>query len=94
MFYKYVKKLEFEEKPDYCYLKELFYRRLVMEGSDLDNVYDWVLNPKFLRKPIPLQTLPLTFKILPREEEFVKNIENTWNITTILRNQNKQETEI
>lgn len=53
LFFKYIKKLGYEEKPDYCYLRELFYRRLVMEGSDLDNVYDWVLNPKFLRKPIP-----------------------------------------
>jgi len=41
----YCRKLKFEDKPDYHYLKRLFKELFIREGYEYDNVYDWVLIP-------------------------------------------------
>jgi len=40
-YFNYVKKLHFADKPDYDYLRYLFYKTLHENGSEFDNIYDW-----------------------------------------------------
>ena len=39
----YVRKLGFEETPDYDFLRELFTKVLRSLGDEEDGVYDWML---------------------------------------------------
>ena len=39
----YVRKLGFEETPDYDFLRELFMKVLKNQGEVDDGVYDWML---------------------------------------------------
>ncbi len=39
----YVRKLGFEENPDYDFLRELFSKVLKTTGEQDDGVYDWML---------------------------------------------------
>ena len=41
IFIDYVKKLQYEEEPDYCYLKGLFEDCLKEANERFDNIYDW-----------------------------------------------------
>jgi serine/threonine protein kinase len=41
----YCRKLKFEEKPDYSYLKRMFKELFMREGYEYDYVYDWLLQP-------------------------------------------------
>jgi hypothetical protein len=43
IFINYSKTLQFEEKPDYSYLKRLFKELLQREGMTNDSLFDWVL---------------------------------------------------
>jgi len=45
IFFNYVKNLKFTERPDYFYLKALFYDLLILNYSDKDFYYDW-MTPK------------------------------------------------
>ncbi|OMJ70563.1 hypothetical protein SteCoe_31441 [Stentor coeruleus] len=40
-FLNYAKSLDFEDQPDYNYLKNLFKELTIKEGFQLDNVFDW-----------------------------------------------------
>ncbi|CAK61790.1 unnamed protein product (macronuclear) [Paramecium tetraurelia] len=40
-YLNYVKKLKFEEKPDYNYLRNLFKQALQRQNLQLDYIYDW-----------------------------------------------------
>jgi serine/threonine protein kinase len=54
-FVNYVKKLQFEEEPDYNYLKNLFEIMLKKRGDDPDCIYfSWIdeKNIKTLKKPV------------------------------------------
>ena len=54
-FVNYVKKLQFEEEPDYNYLKNLFEIMLKKRGDDPDRIYfSWIdeKNIKKLKKPV------------------------------------------
>jgi len=44
-YLEYCKKLKFEEKPDYHFLKRMFKELFIREGYENDSVYDWVLVP-------------------------------------------------
>jgi hypothetical protein len=44
-YMKYVRKLKFEEKPDYHYLRRSFKELFLREGHEFDYVYDWILIP-------------------------------------------------
>jgi casein kinase 1 len=39
----YVRKLGFEENPDYDFLRELFSKILKTTGDQDDGIYDWML---------------------------------------------------
>lgn len=42
-YLRYCRSLEFEQKPDYVYLEDLFKQRAAKEGYDFnDQIYDWV----------------------------------------------------
>lgn len=43
MYLNYVRKLGFEENPDYDFLRELFTKALKNLGETEDGVYDWML---------------------------------------------------
>ena len=43
IYLNYVRKLGFEEAPDYAFLKELFTKVLNNTGEVEDGVYDWNL---------------------------------------------------
>ncbi|KAI9356719.1 kinase-like domain-containing protein [Pilaira anomala] len=43
IYLQYVRKLGFEETPDYDFLRELFDKVLERQGEKDDSVYDWVL---------------------------------------------------
>ncbi len=40
-YINYTRSLEFEHKPDYAYLRNLFRRLFISEGFKDDNVFDW-----------------------------------------------------
>lgn len=42
-YLKYCRDLEFESKPDYTYLKQLFKELFVKNGYESDYVFDWAL---------------------------------------------------
>jgi casein kinase 1 len=43
IYMNYVRKLGFEENPDYDFLRELFTKVLKTTGEQDDGVYDWML---------------------------------------------------
>lgn len=43
IYLNYVRKLTFDETPDYDFLRELFSTALKNSGADDDQVYDWML---------------------------------------------------
>jgi hypothetical protein len=43
LFLTYIRGLDFEEKPDYSYLKKLLKDALLRRGHDFDYKFDWVL---------------------------------------------------
>jgi casein kinase 1 len=43
IYLNYVRKLGFEEAPDYAFLRELFTKVLKNSGEVEDGVYDWNL---------------------------------------------------
>lgn len=50
IYLNYVRKLGFEETPDYDFLRDLFAKVLKNNGDVEDHVYDWnLLNGRFLR---------------------------------------------
>jgi hypothetical protein len=52
IFLNYVRKLGFEEAPDYDFLRELFAKILKNNGDVDDQVYDWnLLNGEWLFSP-------------------------------------------
>ncbi len=56
-YMKYVKELQFEENPDYSYLKFLFEKMLKKQGFEIDNLYfSWISESLFqrIKKPIDL----------------------------------------
>jgi serine/threonine protein kinase len=42
-YFNYCRKLKFDEKPDYGYLKKIFKELFVRSGYEYDYVYDWLL---------------------------------------------------
>ena len=45
-YVSYTRKLEYEENPDYNYLKKLFNNILIEDGNSLDYFYDWEIDTK------------------------------------------------
>ena len=43
IYLNYVRKLGFEETPDYDFLRELFTKVLKSSGEAEDGVYDWMM---------------------------------------------------
>ena len=43
IYMNYVRKLGFEENPDYDFLRELFTKVLKTTGEQDDGIYDWML---------------------------------------------------
>lgn len=41
-YFKYVRRLEFEDRPDYSYLRSLFRKALERKGLQDDRVFDWM----------------------------------------------------
>jgi hypothetical protein len=42
-FFNYSRKLKFEEKPDYAYLRKLFKDLFFRMGYEYDYIYDWII---------------------------------------------------
>eukprot|EP01130_Rhizamoeba_saxonica_P001746 TRINITY_DN11600_c0_g1_i1.p1 TRINITY_DN11600_c0_g1~~TRINITY_DN11600_c0_g1_i1.p1 ORF type:complete len:351 (-),score=62.43 TRINITY_DN11600_c0_g1_i1:97-1113(-) len=45
-YFMYIKRLHFSDRPDYDYLRYIFYRTLVENGEEFDNVMDWAYTPE------------------------------------------------
>jgi len=52
IYMNYVRKLGFEETPDYDYLRGLFDKVLKREGYEEDNVFDWMIELEEQRKEL------------------------------------------
>lgn len=52
-YFRYVKKLEFDDRPDYSYLRSLFRKAIERKGYVDDGIFDWFENSshKSSRKP-------------------------------------------
>lgn len=46
-YLRYAKNMQFEDRPDYAYLKGLFTTLFEKEGFQMDENYDWVLKRTF-----------------------------------------------
>lgn len=44
-YLEYCRKLRFDEKPDYVFLRRMFKELFIREGYEFDYVYDWILIP-------------------------------------------------
>ena len=44
-YFEYCRRLKFEEKPDYGYLRRMFKELAMKEGFEYDHVFDWILIP-------------------------------------------------
>jgi len=44
-YFEYCRRLRFDEKPDYTYLRRIFKELFLREGHEFDYIYDWVLIP-------------------------------------------------
>jgi len=44
-FFEYCRRLRFDEKPDYSYLRRIFKELFLREGFEFDHIYDWILIP-------------------------------------------------
>ena len=69
----YVRKLGFEETPDYDFLRELFAKVLKYIGEKDDGIYDWMLlnNGKGWEAGLGhLPTVSTTFPMLGRQITF------------------------
>ena len=42
-YFDYIRSLDFDEKPDYSYLRRIFRDLFVREGFDYDHVFDWTI---------------------------------------------------
>ena len=49
MYFNYVTQLEFDEDPDYVFMKKLFKDLFAWMGYESDNKYDWTKDKK--KKP-------------------------------------------
>jgi hypothetical protein len=47
-YFQYVRDLEFDEQPDYSYLRKLFGNLFLREGFEYDNVFDWTIKKFFM----------------------------------------------
>lgn len=43
LYFKYVRSLQFDERPDYAYLRKILRNVFVRRGYSQDDMYDWVL---------------------------------------------------
>ncbi|EGR30261.1 protein kinase domain protein [Ichthyophthirius multifiliis] len=77
-FIKHCRNLKFEEKPDYSFLKKIFYERMNKEGIQFDYVYDWILIP-LQNKNIIIPKTPINFEIQQNEEYFAQDTEENSN---------------
>ena len=55
LYLRYCRTLKFSQTPDYGYLKNLFRSCLNRIGGQEDHVYDWMVSPKKLQRPIEEQ---------------------------------------
>jgi len=62
-YFKHVRNLQFEERPDYNYLRKLFKDFLHERGDEMDVYYDWTI--KKLGKEINKDDMYEPKKILP-----------------------------
>ena len=49
-YLEYCRKLRFDEKPDYAYLRRMFKELFIREGFEFDYVYDWILIPMVITR--------------------------------------------
>jgi hypothetical protein len=62
-YLQYCRGLNYEEAPDYNFLKRIFKEKLIREGYQYDHVFDWILLPLRLKDTrlsnrIPLNRIP------------------------------------
>lgn len=46
LFMHYCRKLKFEERPDYAYLRKLFKDLFYRQGFEYDYIFDWMILKK------------------------------------------------
>lgn len=66
-FLNYVKRLEFEEKPDYHYMRNLFITLLLRSGSPYDQIFDWML-PKAKRREQQRAAIVISSSTTPKHK--------------------------
>src|SRR5690348_3719518 len=47
LYVDYTRRLEFEQEPDYDYLRHLFYSVMDKNNFEFDNEFDWMLSDEF-----------------------------------------------
>ena len=64
----YCRQLQFNEKPDYAFLKKLFKDLFSQQGYDYDYVYDWTIHKAVFHKPAP-ESVSMTQQQAPGQFE-------------------------
>jgi serine/threonine protein kinase len=65
----YTRNLEYEQDPDYDYLKNLFYSILKEEKNNSENIYDWDIGNKTLNTITTSNTSQKAFLLKDKEKE-------------------------
>jgi serine/threonine protein kinase len=74
-FIKYCRKLNFEETPDYSYLRKLIKDVMIKQGDTYDCVFDWLLQKMHKEKKLGAQKNE--FPIQQKEQEETKEVKKT-----------------
>lgn len=73
-YLSYCRKLKFDEKPDYNYLKRMLKELYMREGYEYDYVYDWLLVPASSKYSHITEKMPMNLNI-PHINNDQKNLQ-------------------
>jgi hypothetical protein len=69
---RHIKNLNYKDKPDYTYMKNILEDMLAQMGEDFDRIYDWMLLPPVEYPKDFASSLIMKLNVIPYEEKFLK----------------------
>jgi len=85
-YISYCRKLKFDEKPDYNYLKRMLKELFMREGFEFDYVYDWLLIPPATKYNHVMEKIPINLNISALEDKKLQKLD-----LKVLKNDTNEE---